>query len=284
MIGSPRSHLRVTDSTNARARALAATGAPHGTLVTADKQAAGRGRQGRRWEAPPGRALLASLLLRDVDAHEALLPLVAAVAVAEACEVAAGVPCLVKWPNDVWAARSERKLAGILVEARPAERWAIVGIGVNVGQTAAELPVPEATSLWIERERCPPGDADRAPPLEAGHPSPGEAGPPVAPERGPSVQAVREAGEPPSVQSVLAAVLAALDARLADDRPGTLARLRARDALLGRTVTWDGGQGTVAGIDGSGALLVDGPEGRRALRSGEVRLAIPKRFSHVRSV
>ena len=258
MIGSPRSHLRVTDSTNARARALAGAGAPHGTLVTAGEQTAGRGRQGRRWEAPPGRALLASLLLRDVDAHEALLPLVAAVAVAEACEEAAGVPCLVKWPNDVWAARSERKLAGILVEARPAERWAIVGIGVNVGQAAAELLVPETTSLSVERERCPPGDADRPPPLEA--------------------------GEPPSVQSVLEAVLVALDARLADDRPGTLARLRARDALLGRTVTWDGGEGAAAGIDGSGALLVNGPEGRRALRSGEVRLAIPKRFSHVRSV
>jgi len=53
MIGLPRVHFRLTDSTNERARALAAGGAPHGTLVTADEQSAGRGRQGRTWSAPP---------------------------------------------------------------------------------------------------------------------------------------------------------------------------------------------------------------------------------------
>ena len=56
--GRPRLHLRETGSTNARARALALAGAPHGTLVTADLQTAGRGRQGRSWVAPPGSALL----------------------------------------------------------------------------------------------------------------------------------------------------------------------------------------------------------------------------------
>src|SRR5439155_15417784 len=64
MLGTPRLHLRVTDSTNQRARELAVRGAPHGTLVTAREQTAGRGRQGRSWEGPPGRALLCSLLLR----------------------------------------------------------------------------------------------------------------------------------------------------------------------------------------------------------------------------
>jgi len=54
MIGHPRVHHRLTDSTNERARTLAAAGAPHGTLVTADEQQAGRGRQGRAWSAPPG--------------------------------------------------------------------------------------------------------------------------------------------------------------------------------------------------------------------------------------
>ena len=54
MIGRPRVHHRLTDSTNQRARELASLGAPHGTLVTADEQTAGRGRQGREWVAAPG--------------------------------------------------------------------------------------------------------------------------------------------------------------------------------------------------------------------------------------
>ncbi len=80
-LGRPRVHLRVCASTNARARELAAAGAPHGTLVTADEQTAGRGRQGRTWSAPPGQALLLSLVLRDYDE---LLSLRAGLAVADA--------------------------------------------------------------------------------------------------------------------------------------------------------------------------------------------------------
>jgi BirA family biotin operon repressor/biotin-[acetyl-CoA-carboxylase] ligase len=125
MIGSPHVHHRVTDSTNARARALAAEGAPHGTLVTADAQTAGRGRQGRAWVASPGDALLMSLLVRRVDP---LLPLAAAVAV---CESLAPLDTLVKWPNDIWLS-PRRKVAGILLEGRPQEGWAVVGIGLNV--------------------------------------------------------------------------------------------------------------------------------------------------------
>jgi len=122
-LGRPRLHLRETDSTNERARALAEAGAPHGTLVTATAQTAGRGRQGRRWEAPPGTALLCSLLVRRYDA---LLSLRAGLAVAET----AGGDALVKWPNDVLL--DGRKVAGVLVEGRPQDGWAVVGIGVNV--------------------------------------------------------------------------------------------------------------------------------------------------------
>ena len=67
MIGLPRVHHRLTDSTNEQAKRLAAAGAPHGTLVSADEQRAGRGRQGRSWSAPPGRALLISLVLRELE-------------------------------------------------------------------------------------------------------------------------------------------------------------------------------------------------------------------------
>jgi BirA family biotin operon repressor/biotin-[acetyl-CoA-carboxylase] ligase len=130
-LGRPRLHLRETASTNDRARALAAAGAPHGTLVTASVQTAGRGRQGRSWAAPPGRALLCSLLLR---AYDPLLPLRAGLAVADL----AGDAARVKWPNDVLL--DGRKLAGILVEARPQDGWAVLGIGVNVAVDTATLP------------------------------------------------------------------------------------------------------------------------------------------------
>ena len=147
-LGCPRIHHRLTDSTNEQARGLAEAGAPHGTVVTADEQRAGRGRQGREWTAPPGSAVLMSLVLRDLDERHALLPLAAAVAVCEACE-AAGVPAArVKWPNDVWIDR--RKVAGMLIEGRPQAGWAVLGIGINV--TTDSFP-PElaniATSLRL---------------------------------------------------------------------------------------------------------------------------------------
>jgi BirA family transcriptional regulator, biotin operon repressor / biotin---[acetyl-CoA-carboxylase] ligase len=131
-LGHPRVHYRVIGSTNARARELAAAGAPHGTLVTAAEQSAGRGRQGRTWTAPPGRALLCSIVIRDPPR---LLPLVAGVAVAEVV----GPPARLKWPNDVLV--DGRKVAGILVEGRPQEGWAVVGIGLNVALRASDFPV-----------------------------------------------------------------------------------------------------------------------------------------------
>lgn len=121
-LGAPRLHLRVTDSTSDRAKALAA-GSPHGLLVTAAEQTAGHGRQGRSWTAPAGEALLMSVVLHD---WPPLLPLAAAVAVAETV----GPDAQIKWPNDVLVDR--RKVAGILVEGRPQEGWMVLGIGVNV--------------------------------------------------------------------------------------------------------------------------------------------------------
>jgi BirA family transcriptional regulator, biotin operon repressor / biotin---[acetyl-CoA-carboxylase] ligase len=130
-LGRPRLHLRETGSTNDHARELAAAGAPHGTLVTAGAQTAGRGRQGRAWAAPPGRALLMSLVVRE--AHP-LLPLAAAVGVAQAV----GEEARIKWPNDVQL--DGLKVAGILAEGRPQEGWAVLGIGVNVAVRIEDLP------------------------------------------------------------------------------------------------------------------------------------------------
>jgi BirA family transcriptional regulator, biotin operon repressor / biotin---[acetyl-CoA-carboxylase] ligase len=133
----------VVDSTNERARELAMRGTPHGTVVTAAEQTAGRGRQGRSWLAPAGDAALMSIVLRELDERFPLLPLAAAVAVAEACESLAPVRCEIKWPNDVWIDR--RKVAGILVEGRPAGGWAVLGIGLNVRSTPAELGADAAS-------------------------------------------------------------------------------------------------------------------------------------------
>ena len=148
MIGTPRVHLRLTDSTNERAKELAAAGAPHGTLVTADEQSAGRGRQGRIWTAPARSAVLMSLVTRRLAPT---LPLAAAVAICEALPVR----CEIKWPNDIWLER--RKLAGILVEGRPQEGWAVLGIGLNVTTESFPPELAEiATSLRLAGDRSAP--------------------------------------------------------------------------------------------------------------------------------
>ena len=148
-LGYPRVHLRQTDSTNDRARDLALAGAPHGTLVTATQQSAGRGRQGRRWSAPAGRALLLSLLLPQPPP---LLPLIAALAVSDV----AGPQARIKWPNDIVLVRDGglAKLAGILAEGRPQEGWAVLGIGINVAVEIAQLP-PELHDTAATLGRSP---------------------------------------------------------------------------------------------------------------------------------
>jgi BirA family transcriptional regulator, biotin operon repressor / biotin---[acetyl-CoA-carboxylase] ligase len=221
-LGAPHLHLRETGSTNDRARKLATAGAPHGTLVTTDHQVAGRGRQGRTWASPPRRALLMSLVLREVTP---LLTIAAGVAVADAV----GAGASIKWPNDVLL--DGRKVAGILAEARPREGWAVLGIGVNVA---------------LRPDDFPPGLRDRAGTL-------GRA--------------------PEDVPAVLAVVLAALERRLAQPAERLLDAWRARDALAGRVVTWDGGRGTADGIDGDGRLRVRLDGGATTtLDAGEVHL------------
>ena len=148
-LGLPRVHLRTTTSTNDRARELALAGAPQGTLVTAAAQTAGRGRGGRSWSAPAGSSLLASLVLR---APPRLLPLIAPLAVADV----AGADARIKWPNDVVLVDGEhlRKLAGILIEGRPQEGWAVLGIGLNVALQLDELPAElRASAATLGRPR-----------------------------------------------------------------------------------------------------------------------------------
>lgn len=140
-LGGPVLAFRSVGSTQAIARQLAAAGAPEGTLVLADHQAAGRGQRGRPWVAPPGTALLFSLVLRPPlpPARWPALTITAAMAVTEAVNAASGVAARVKWPNDVLV--GDRKLAGILAEGVVGPIcFVVLGIGVNVTQQAADWP------------------------------------------------------------------------------------------------------------------------------------------------
>ena len=105
-----------TDSTNDRAKRLAEEGCPHGTLVVADCQKAGKGRRGRSWESPRGTSVYMSLVLRPaiLPSAASMVTLVAAMAVAEGIQKAAGLRAAIKWPNDVVV--NGRKICGILTE------------------------------------------------------------------------------------------------------------------------------------------------------------------------
>lgn len=149
--------LGEVESTSDEAAALAARGAPHGTVVVASAQRRGRGRQGRAWFSPPGDNLYLSCLLRPDVAPVRVPPvtLAAGVAVAEAMG-ALGVRARLKWPNDVLA--SGRKLAGILTEmSTQGDRvdHVVLGIGVNVATTQFPDELAEvATSVAIETGRA----------------------------------------------------------------------------------------------------------------------------------
>ncbi len=148
-------------STNADLVAAAERDEPEGTVLVAEHQVAGRGRLDRTWTSPPRAGLTVSVLLRpDVPAaRKGWLPLLTGVALAEAVGESTGVLASVKWPNDLLA-RDGRKLAGILAEG--AGSAVVVGTGLNVSTTAAELP-PTGTSLT----EVTGGTVDRTPVLLA---------------------------------------------------------------------------------------------------------------------
>jgi BirA family biotin operon repressor/biotin-[acetyl-CoA-carboxylase] ligase len=238
-LGGALVHVDVTGSTNDHARALALA-APAGTAVVAEEQTAGRGRQGRSWSAPRGRGLTLSVTWKPAGGFE-LLPLAAAVAVCEACEQMAPVRCRIKWPNDVWI--GERKLAGILIESRPQEQWAVIGIGLNVDTDSSDLgPDLRETATSLRIESGARIDRDRT----------------------------------------LAALLDALAAtlrKLERDPASVLAEYRRRDLLTGRQIAWAAGQrrfsGEARGVDDTGNLVVFTDEGERmTLGAGEVHLAV----------
>ncbi len=253
-------------STNDVVRGWLAEGAPEVCLAVADEQTAGRGRAGRTWVAPPGRALLLSLGFRPswLDPERTWrLAAITALAMADAAEEVAGLPdgaIRLKWPNDLVVegegtapASGARKLAGLLGETDglgTADPTVVVGLGINADWRAAEFPVELAGSMTSLRE--------------ASH------------------------GRPIDLALLLDAFLGRIEARVEALRGGRfdVADWQARQLTTGRIVRLerpDGGETVRAlGVDVStGALIVEdesAPNGERSVLVGEishVRLAAP---------
>jgi len=266
--GWPHRHFRVTDSTNERARELVEAGAPGGTVVTAREQTEGRGRRGRVWTAPEGKALLYSAILRPLDERHLLLPLSVPLAVCAAAEqLRPGAECQVKWPNDVWL--DSRKLAGILIEAKPQESWAVIGVGLNLSIAPDEFP-PDlrhpAVSLFSSHGEVRGRGSDGRSPLLSVGPPPPNPFPAAAP-----------AGLPPTPSIVAEALNRQLNRWVEASDEEVLVEWRRRDGLRGREISWDEGKssGVADGIDDRGNLVVALAGGGRAvLGSGEVQIRL----------
>ncbi len=311
--GWPHRHYRVTDSTNARARELVEAGAPHGTVVTAAEQTAGRGRQGRSWTAPAGKALLYSAVLRPLDQRYLLLPLAVPIALCEAAEeLEPGIECTIKWPNDIWL--EGRKLAGVLIEAKtpgqdsaragrpgpgsiqPQDGWAVIGVGLNLSISADEFPPDlRATAISLfdstkggreSPRRClakRPRQGDSSREAAAGFTAEGGDGhsarrfptPLADSERSASGANLGTSPDLPPTPHTAANVLNRHLTRWVEaDRATTLAAWRSRDALRGREVSWSGGAGVADGIEDSGDLVVVAGGDRVVLGAGEVHLRV----------
>jgi BirA family biotin operon repressor/biotin-[acetyl-CoA-carboxylase] ligase len=205
---------------------------PEGAAAVCDEQTAGRGRLGRDWDAPPGTAILCSVLLRPpADRAVAELSLVGGIAVAETAEAALTLSAQIKWPNDVLVNR--RKVAGVLAET--AGDAVVLGVGLNVNQTREQLPsdakVQPASFLTTDGTR-----RERAPILA----------------------------------DLLARLEQAYDAWRKGGLDALYDGLGARDFLRGRRVFVDGEPGLGIAVDRSGRLQVEISGERRLVESGEV--------------
>lgn len=136
-LGGEIHYYESIDSTNNEAKRLAEQGAPHGTLVLAEKQEKGKGRRGRVWDTPGGSSIAMSLLLRPslAPGHASMVTLVMGLAAARACRELCGVEAEIKWPNDIVV--NGRKICGILTEMSAEMdciNYLVVGTGINVNQ------------------------------------------------------------------------------------------------------------------------------------------------------
>ncbi|MBR3974110.1 MAG: biotin--[Oscillospiraceae bacterium] len=231
------------ESTNTHAKALAAHGAPHGTVLIADHQTGGRGRRGRSFHSPAGSGIYMSVILRPRCAPQELMHLTcaAAVAMCNAVENAVGIRPGIKWTNDLVV--SSRKIAGILTElgfgAHGLVDYAVIGIGINCCQAEADFP-EDIRSIAGSLASVTGQEIDRA-----------------------------------KVAAAMMDALCVMDQTLLTGKDAMVDRYRADCITLGREISLVRGDevrhGTALDIDSKGALLVrfvDG--GTELVNSGEV--------------
>lgn len=228
-----------TDSTQRRAREVAADDASDRALVVADFQTAGRGQHGRRWSAPAGSSVMFSLVVRPSSPEAmALIPIRAGLAAAEALDALLGNRDVVglKWPNDLMA--RDGKLGGILCEGqvRSTDLRAVVGVGINVHPF---LPEPGVTADPTFLDLLAARDVDR---LEV-------------------------------LQTVVGAIRRALDEDAAELSPEEIRRYAERDWLAGHSIV-EPLAGTVLGLNPAGHLVVQTDQGTvEEVIAGSVRIA-----------
>lgn len=232
------------DSTNTRAKAMAAGGAPHGTVLVADSQTAGRGRLGRSFLSPAGSGIYMSVILRPQCRPDQLMHLTCAVAVAVcgAVSAATGLQPGIKWINDLVIGK--RKVAGILTElsVSPSDAlvsYAVVGIGINCAQQAADFP-PELRNTATSLSQAAGKPIDR-----------------------------------PRLAAAMIEALWDMSQNLLTDRASMMARYRSGCVTLGKAVSvhrFDQVRhGTALDVAEDGALLVQFSDGHQeAVSAGEV--------------
>lgn len=229
------------DSTNTRLKEMAQQGAPHGTVLIADRQTGGRGRLGRSFQSPGGMGVYMSVLLRYNAPADALMHLTCAAAVAacDAVNQATGLTPGIKWTNDL--VYNKRKLAGILTELvlLPNETAAVVGIGINCCQSAKDFD-PAIQGFAGSLAMATGNPVDRA-----------------------------------QVATALVLALSRMDSGLFSKKEETMKRYAENCITLGQDISLVRGEevrhGHATGIGDDGALLVRFPDGHsEAISSGEV--------------
>jgi BirA family biotin operon repressor/biotin-[acetyl-CoA-carboxylase] ligase len=230
-------HERI-GSTNDEARQLAAAGAPHGTVVHADEQIAGRGRFGRTWFSPPGNLYLSVLLRLDLPpAATSELGFVTALTVADAVDalLPKQIKSTLKWPNDVLV--DDGKIAGILIEQADAAQ--IIGVGLNVLEAPRNAPYKTATLVGSGGIATVDGARDLL------------------------------------LESLAKHLDAWLEHGFAPIRAAWLARAHPIGTSLRASIGGRTEEGLFAGLDEDGAMLLDTPDGRKRIVAAEVGGAPP---------
>jgi BirA family biotin operon repressor/biotin-[acetyl-CoA-carboxylase] ligase len=246
--------LKEVDSTNSELMRRARAGQTDPVLLVAESQTAGRGRLGRQWHAQAGDALTFSLGLMFHPADWSGLSLAAGLSVVESLDPQGALGLGLKWPNDIWLLHTPKhwtKLAGILIETATTqkdERYCVIGVGINIAKpNAQDLSIPGIGLRDLSEEAAAKTSATEA-----------VFAPPTAP------QALALIARP-----LLAAVLAFESKGFAPSQ----AAFQQRDVLRDMPVTLsDGRQGVARGVDNTGVLRVETPQGMQLINSAEVRV------------